>query len=146
LTKRSPEVNIRGSVKGASRRDHNPSIQKRMNLKTKLVTAAQFFVWVGLITSCAVEQLDVPDPSLGGLSRILKVQGRSISSENFTGQRGEMGMFTNGPGRNAACVLGQGWIVCRTLNNHRHGLLNEHPFIVTHCDPPWNLITYRPHQ
>ncbi len=49
--------------------------------------------------------------SLGNLSRLSKAQTRSISPENFTGEKGKAGMSTNGPAMNAARDLGQGWKV-----------------------------------
>jgi hypothetical protein len=48
---------------------------------------------------------------LGSLSRLSKAQTRSISPENFTGEKGKAGMSTDGPAMNAARDLGQGWKV-----------------------------------
>ena len=49
------------------------------------------------------------DLTLGNLSRISKAQSRSISPENFTGEKGKAGMATEGTGKNCARELGQGW-------------------------------------
>jgi hypothetical protein len=49
--------------------------------------------------------------SMGNLSRLSKAQSRSISPENFTGEKGKAGMSTDGPAMNAARDLGQGWKV-----------------------------------
>ncbi|MGQ9576165.1 MAG: glycoside hydrolase family 172 protein [Thermoguttaceae bacterium] len=46
---------------------------------------------------------------LGNLSRLSHAQSRSISPENFTGEKGKGGMATEGTGKNAARELGQGW-------------------------------------
>ena len=46
---------------------------------------------------------------LGNLSRLSKAQTRSISPENFTGEKGKAGMSTDGPAAKAARDLGQGW-------------------------------------
>lgn len=46
---------------------------------------------------------------LGNLSRLADVQTRSLSPENFTGEKGKGGMATNGFGANAARELGRGW-------------------------------------
>lgn len=46
---------------------------------------------------------------LGNLSRISSAKTRSISPENFTGEKGKGGMATEGTGSNAARELGQGW-------------------------------------
>jgi hypothetical protein len=48
---------------------------------------------------------------LGNLSRLSKAKSRSISPENFTGEKGKGGMATEGTGANAARDLGQGWKV-----------------------------------
>ncbi len=47
--------------------------------------------------------------NLGNLSRLSKAKTRSISPENFTGEKGKGGMSTDGPAANAARDLGQGW-------------------------------------
>lgn len=46
---------------------------------------------------------------LGNLSRLSKAKTRSISPENFTGEKGKAGMATEGTGAKAARDLGQGW-------------------------------------
>jgi hypothetical protein len=48
---------------------------------------------------------------LGNLSRLSRAQTRSISPENFTGEKGKGGMSTDGPAAQAARGLGQGWKV-----------------------------------
>jgi len=49
------------------------------------------------------------DMTLGNLSRLSSAQSRSISPENFTGEKGKAGMAVEGTGQNAARELGQGW-------------------------------------
>jgi hypothetical protein len=49
--------------------------------------------------------------NLGNLTRLSSAQTRSISPENFTGEKGKGGMSTDGPAANAARDLGQGWKV-----------------------------------
>jgi hypothetical protein len=51
------------------------------------------------------------DQHLGNLYRTSKAKSRSISPENFTGEKGKAGMATEGTGKNAARNLGQGWKV-----------------------------------
>jgi len=46
---------------------------------------------------------------MGNLSRLSDAQTRSISPENFTGEKGKGGMATEGTGANCARDLGQGW-------------------------------------
>ena len=47
--------------------------------------------------------------SMGNLSRLSKAKTRSISPENFTGEKGKAGMAVTGTGEKAARDLGQGW-------------------------------------
>jgi hypothetical protein len=46
---------------------------------------------------------------MGNLSRLSKAKTRSISPENFTGEKGKAGMATEGTGARAARDLGRGW-------------------------------------
>ena len=46
---------------------------------------------------------------IGNLSRLSNAQTRSISPENFTGEKGKAGMATEGTGAGCARDLGQGW-------------------------------------
>lgn len=46
---------------------------------------------------------------LGNLYRLSNAKTRSISPENFTGEKGKGGMALDGTGRRAARELGQGW-------------------------------------
>ena len=48
---------------------------------------------------------------LGNLYRLSDAESRSISPENFTGEKGRGGMATEGTGQRAARDLGQGWKV-----------------------------------
>src|SRR4051812_19514367 len=48
-------------------------------------------------------------PTLATLHRLADVQSRSISPENFTGDKGKGGIATEGTGKNCARELGQGW-------------------------------------
>jgi len=54
--------------------------------------------------------------SLGNLSRLSRAVTRSISAENFTGEKGRGGMATSGTGAIAARELGQGWKVSPSIN------------------------------
>ncbi len=46
---------------------------------------------------------------VGNLSRLSRAKTRSISAENFTGEKGKAGMATEGTGAQSARELGQGW-------------------------------------
>jgi hypothetical protein len=52
---------------------------------------------------------------LGTLSRLSSAQTRSISPENFTGEKGKGGMAAEGTGAKAARDLGQGWKVSPSI-------------------------------
>ena len=49
--------------------------------------------------------------NMGNLCRLSHAQSRSISPENFTGEKGKGGMSEDGPALRAARDLGQGWKV-----------------------------------
>ncbi len=49
--------------------------------------------------------------NLGNLATLSHAKTRSISPENFTGEKGKAGMSTDGLAKNAARDLGQGWKV-----------------------------------
>ena len=49
--------------------------------------------------------------NLGNLFRLSDAKTRSVSPENFTGEKGKAGMATEGTGKNASRDLGQGWKV-----------------------------------
>jgi hypothetical protein len=52
---------------------------------------------------------------LGNLARLSSAQTRSISPENFTGEKGRGGMATEGMGASAARDLGRGWKVSPSI-------------------------------
>ena len=49
--------------------------------------------------------------NMGNLARLSNAETRSISAENFTGEKGRGGMATEGTGAGCARELGQGWKV-----------------------------------
>jgi hypothetical protein len=53
---------------------------------------------------------------LGNLSRLSKAKSRSISPENFTGEKGQGALATNGTGGRAARDLGAGWKISPSVN------------------------------
>ena len=56
--------------------------------------------------------------NLGNLSRLSSAKTRSISAENFTGEKGKGGMATEGTGAQSARELGRGWKIspCVVIN------------------------------
>jgi hypothetical protein len=71
----------------------------------------------GMVLVCAVTAQSIAQTSsynglnlgMGNLSRLSHAKTRSISPENFTGEKGKGGMATEGTGAEAARDLGQGW-------------------------------------
>ncbi len=57
---------------------------------------------------------------LGNLSRLSNAKTRSISAENFTGEKGKAAMATEGTGANCARDLGQGWKVSPSISIPAH--------------------------
>jgi len=53
---------------------------------------------------------------LGNLSRLSSAKTRSISPENFTGEKGKAGMATEGTGANCARELGRGWKISPSIH------------------------------
>jgi hypothetical protein len=54
--------------------------------------------------------------NMGNLSRLSDAQSRSISPENFTGEKGKAGMAVQGTGMRAARDLGRGWKVSPSVH------------------------------
>jgi hypothetical protein len=69
----------------------------------------------GLLIACMPALAQQPfsgiDVNLGNLHRLSPAKSRSISPENFTGEKGKGGMATTGTGSNASRELGRGWKV-----------------------------------
>ena len=63
------------------------------------------------LTYTGAEDFNGLNMGMGNLSRLSKARTRSISPENFTGEKGRGGMSVDGPAKEAARDLGQGWKV-----------------------------------
>ncbi len=57
---------------------------------------------------------------LGNLSRLSNAKTRSISAENFSGEKGRGGMATEGTGAECARDLGQGWKISPSIEIAPH--------------------------
>src|SRR5580765_6477303 len=55
------------------------------------------------------------DAGLSNIYRLSDAQTRSISPENFTGEKGKGGMATEGTGAAYAAGLGQGWKISPSI-------------------------------
>jgi hypothetical protein len=86
-------------------------------MKTMLKTRRPIFpISFGLLAARML--LSAADPADAGLNaglanlyQVSSAESRSVSPENFTGEKGKGGMATNGTGSHAAGELGQGWKV-----------------------------------
>lgn len=74
---------------------------------SKLGIAALLFGAVSVVN--AQDSFNGLNLHLGNLFRLSDAKSRSISPENFTGEKGKGGMATEGTGARAARDLGQGW-------------------------------------
>ncbi len=87
--------------------------------RKSIITVITLFAFVGL---CALEgfangsEFNGLNLHLGNLHRLSKAKTRSISPENFTGEKGKGGMAKEGTGANAARDLGQGWKVSPSVD------------------------------
>jgi hypothetical protein len=82
----------------------------------KTLTCLLLALVAGTFTgSCLAQTTSSPfnglDQGLGNLYRLSNARSRSISPENFTGEKGKGAMSTDGPAKGAARDLGQGWKV-----------------------------------
>jgi len=78
----------------------------------KLIGSVSILAFAGIMLSQSQDQksgFNGLNMSLGNLSRLSRAKTRSISPENFTGEKGKGGMSTDGPSAKAARGLGQGW-------------------------------------
>lgn len=68
------------------------------------------------------------------LSQLSSAQSRSISPENFTGEKGRGGMATSGTGENCARDLGQGWKISPSVRIQAHTV-----FEMANIEGPGNI-------
>lgn len=80
-------------------------------MKLPLVCFAWLFAATVALAAETVLPFDGLTTDLGNLYRLSSAQTRSISPENFTGEKGRGGLATEGTGKNASRDLGQGWKV-----------------------------------
>jgi Protein of unknown function (DUF2961) len=94
-----------------------------MNSKTTFKSLALFCALLAVLrptASFAADSFDGLNLGLGNLYRVSDAQSRSISPENFTGEKGKAGMATEGTGKNAARDLGQGWKISPSVHIAAH--------------------------
>ena len=68
-------------------------------------------ITLSFVTAQSQQKFNGLDVNMGNMFRLSDAKTRSISPENFTGEKGKGGMATTGNGANASRELGQGWKV-----------------------------------
>ncbi|HEX9657242.1 MAG TPA: glycoside hydrolase family 172 protein [Bacteroidota bacterium] len=85
----------------------------------KHITIVASIVMIGAVMSNDLQaqssDYDGLNMGMGTLSRLSRAETRSISPENFTGEKGKGGMATEGTGAKAARDLGQGWKISPSI-------------------------------
>jgi hypothetical protein len=76
-----------------------------------LTTCALLLTFASLALAQSGEKFDGLQTGMHNLHRLSDAETRSISPENFTGEKGKGAMATEGTGKTAARNLGQGWKV-----------------------------------
>src|SRR5450631_4839526 len=88
------------------------------------MTNKQFFFFlvfvVCFIKIQAQEKYNGMDASLSNIYRLSDAKSRSISPENFTGEKGKGGMATRGTGEEAGRELGKGWKLSPSVEIKAH--------------------------
>jgi hypothetical protein len=82
------------------------STLKKSNMKCLLCTATVLLL---VITLHAQQKYNGIDGNMGNIFRLSDAKSRSISPENFTGEKGKGGMSLSGTGAGPAKELGQTW-------------------------------------
>ncbi len=80
-----------------------------------LKTSFLFIVFVCYAASTFAQKFNGIDMNMSNLYRLSDAKSRSISPENFTGEKGKGGMATTGTGEKASRNLGQGWKVSPSI-------------------------------
>ncbi|HEY6976320.1 MAG TPA: glycoside hydrolase family 172 protein [Chitinophagaceae bacterium] len=80
-----------------------------------LKTSSLLIAVVCYAASTFAQKFNGIDMNMSNLYRLSDAKSRSISPENFTGEKGKGGMATTGTGANASRGLGQGWKVSPSI-------------------------------
>ena len=77
----------------------------------RAISVAASLVALAVFGSAAESNFNGLNLGMGNLNRLSHAKSRSISPENFTGEKGKAGAATEGTGKHASRELGQGWKV-----------------------------------
>lgn len=84
--------------------------------------------------SASAQKYNAIESGMHNLFRLSDAKSRSISPENFTGEKGKGGMATEGTGSNASRDLGQGWKVSPSVR-----IKSKTTFTVAEIDGPGSI-------
>jgi hypothetical protein len=106
--------------------------------KSKIMTTKKiiYFLFCFFLCSNLLAQSDYNgiDAGMSNIYRMSDAKTRSISPENFTGEKGKGGMATEGTGKNAARDLGKGWKISPSVIIKAHTT-----FTVAEIDGPGSI-------
>lgn len=77
----------------------------------KKIAGVLFICMTAILTGFAQQKFSGIDNNMGNIFRMSDAKSRSISPENFNGEKGKAGMATTGTGASASRDLGKGWKV-----------------------------------
>src|SRR5436190_24013651 len=80
-----------------------------------LKTSSLFIAFTCYVVSTSAQKFNGIDMNMSNLFRLSDAKTRSISPENFTGEKGKGGIATTGTGEKASRDLGQGWKVSPSI-------------------------------
>lgn len=113
----------------------NPSINdyiKTFNMKIKLFGCLVVSFFVSAASS--QNKFNGIESNMGNIYRLSDAKSRSISPENFTGEKGKGGMAIKGENERNARELGQGWKVSPSVSIKAHTT-----FIVAEIEGPGSI-------
>ena len=85
-------------------------------MRKKIFTCLVFAFFI-LQHASAQSDFNGIESNMSNIFRMSDAKTRSISPENFTGEKGKGGMATKGTGENASRDLGQGWKVSPSVDH-----------------------------
>ncbi len=92
------------------------------------------FAVIGFYCTSAQQKFNGIDVNIGNIYRMSDAKSRSISPENFTGEKGKGGAATSGTGARASRDLGQGWKVSPSVE-----IKSKTTFTIAEIDGPGSI-------
>src|SRR5262245_39291786 len=86
------------------------------DFRMKSLVAVAFFLSLSFLGLAQDTSYDGLENGLSNIYRLSNAKTRSISPENFTGEKGKGGMATQGTGAEPGSDLGVGWKISPSVN------------------------------